>query len=97
MNRFDRTATPMTACFSTKPDLRPYSAIPSNVPIDEMNPSTTALRGEAKRLALASQKLDWSDVDRADATIVTRAVWNSMRPNTPFPWANFHPNVDNDD
>ncbi|HEY3414314.1 MAG TPA: alkaline phosphatase family protein [Armatimonadota bacterium] len=96
MNRFDRTATPMSACFTAKPEYSPYTAVPTNVPIDEMNPSTTALNGEARRLALASHKLDWSGVDRADATIVARAVWHSLRPDEPFPWAKFHPNVDED-
>jgi hypothetical protein len=61
-----------------------------------MNPSRTALRGEAKRLAAASHRLDWSAADRADATVVARAVWHAIRPNETFPWAKFHPNLDKD-
>lgn len=94
MNRFDRTATPMTACFTDKPDLRPYAHRPNRIPLDEMNPPAAALRGEARRLAEASERLDWSDVDRADAATVAQAVWRSLRPGKPFPWAMFRANRD---
>jgi hypothetical protein len=94
MNRFDRTATPMTACFTAKPDARPYKALPSNIPLDQMYKSIAALQGEARRLATASHRLDWSGVDRDDAGIVARAAWHSVQPNQPFPVAKFHPNRD---
>lgn len=97
MNRFDRTATPMTACFTTRADFGPYIHRPTRVPLDEMNPPASALRGEARRLAQASARLDWSDVDRADAAIVARAVWLAQRPGQPFPWRSFKPNKDEDD
>jgi hypothetical protein len=59
-----------------------------------MNPAPTTLRGEARRLAEASARLDWSGVDRADASVVARAVWHSLKPGKPFPWRHFHPNED---
>jgi len=92
MNRFDRTADPMTACFTARPDLHPYTHLPNIIPLDEMNPAPKALRGEARRLAEACARLDWSDVDRADAATVARAVWGSVRGSQPFPWPHFHPN-----
>jgi hypothetical protein len=46
--------------------------------------------GERKRLALACTKLDWSDVDRADARVVAQAVWHIQRPGVPFPWKFFN-------
>ncbi|MDX1932129.1 MAG: bifunctional YncE family protein/alkaline phosphatase family protein [Capsulimonadales bacterium] len=97
MNRFDRTATPMTACFTSTPDPTPYQALPNRIPLDERNPAPTALRGEARRLAEASERLDWSDVDRADAGIVSRAIWYSQFPNRPFPSAAYHPPTDEDE
>jgi DNA-binding beta-propeller fold protein YncE len=97
LTRFDRTATPLTACFTSTPDERPFARRPNGVPLDELNPPATALRGEARRWAEASARLDWSDVDRADATTVARAVWQSRRPGQPFPWRSFHPNRDADD
>jgi YVTN family beta-propeller protein len=97
LNRFDRTATPLTDCFTTTPDFTPYTVRPNKIALDEMNPEKTTLRGEARRLAEAMDRLDWSDVDRADATTVARAVWLSRKPTVPFPWAQFHPNIDEDD
>jgi DNA-binding beta-propeller fold protein YncE len=91
LTRFDRTATPMTACFQSTPDLKSYTALPNKIPLDEMNPAATALRGERRRLAEASAKLDWSDVDRADANIVSRAVWSAQRPGQPFPKDHYKP------
>jgi len=97
MNRFDRTATPMTACFMAERDDRPFVHLENRVPLDEPNPPTAALKGLQKQLALACVKLDWSDVDRADATTLARAVWAVSRPGTPFPWSKFHPAKDDDD
>jgi YVTN family beta-propeller protein len=97
MNRFDRTADPLTACFTAQPDLRPYTHLPNVIPLDEMNPAPKALSGEARRLAEACARLDWSDVDRADATTVARAVWGSVRGTQPFPWPHFHPNEEDSD
>jgi hypothetical protein len=91
MNRFDRTATPMVACFTGKADLRPYVHLPNRVPLDELNPPLHALTGERKTLAEACGRLDWSEVDRADATVVARAVWLAQRPGEAFPWSRFHP------
>jgi YVTN family beta-propeller protein len=96
MNRFDRTATPMTACFTDTADVRPFVHLPNKVPLNEMNPSKTALSGEALHWANASARLDWSGVDKADATVVARAMWSVQRPGEPFPWKFFHPNVDDD-
>lgn len=97
MTRFERTALPLTACFTDKPDLRPFIHHKNRIPLDEMNRPANALTGEARRLAIACDRLDWSDVDRADASIVSRAVWITCRPQQPFPWNKYHPIEDEDD
>jgi DNA-binding beta-propeller fold protein YncE len=97
MNRFDRTATPMTACFTPTPNLTPFTHLPNRVPLDEMNPTRTALRGEARRLADACAALDWNDVDRADPETVSRAIWISQFPDRPFPLAHYHPTAEDDE
>ncbi len=99
MTRFDRAARPLTACFTDRPDFRPYTVRRGVVPLDELNPPARALAGEQRRLAEACDRLDWSDLDRADAQVVTRAVWRSLRPRQPFPERHFHPvaRVDTDD
>jgi hypothetical protein len=94
MNRFDQAARPMRACFQSAADLTPYVHRSSRVRLDEINRPASALRGEARRLAQASAHLDWSDVDRADAETVLRAVWFAQRPRVPFPAAEFRPPAD---
>jgi YVTN family beta-propeller protein len=85
MNRFDRAARPLRDCFQSEPDLRPYTHVPNRIPLDEMNKPASSLRGEARRLAEACDRLDWSDVDRADARTVAEAVWSVQKPGTRFP------------
>ncbi len=97
MNRFDRTATPLAACFSSDPDLRPYTHLPNNIPLDEMNPPLKALTGPKRELARECSKMDWSAADQADPTLVARAAWNTQRPHDRFPWRYFHPAERDDD
>jgi hypothetical protein len=97
LNRFDRTATPLTACFTGQPDFRPFVHLPNEQPLDEMNPPLFTLHGGHRRLAEASNRLDISQPDRANALIVARAVWSAQRPHQPFPWRSFKPdNTDAD-
>jgi hypothetical protein len=97
MNRFDRTATPMNACFTQERNVQPFVHLQNRIPLDELNPDLKALKGSAKQNAIACLKLDWSDVDRANATVLARAVWAVDRPNIPFPKSKFHPAKDDDD
>jgi YVTN family beta-propeller protein len=97
MNRFDRTATPMTACFADRADETPFTHLAHRVPLDELNPPTSALRGERKRLALACARLDWSDVDRANPSVVAHAVWEVQRPGEAFPRKWYNLNVRDED
>jgi len=96
MNRFDRTATPLTACFTEQPDLHPYTHAANRKPLDEMNPPIAALHGERRYLAEASRHLDWSREDRADSTTIARASWIAQRPHEPFPWRHFNPGRESD-
>jgi hypothetical protein len=75
MTRFDRTATPLTACFADHADLHPFVHVPSRVRLDDLNPPLAATDGEIRKLEKASSKLDWSAPDRADLTVVAHAAW----------------------
>ncbi len=97
MTRFDRTATPLTACFTDHADLRPYTHLPNRVPLDEINPPLAALHGATRQLAGASSRQDWSGPDRADPTVVAHAAWAEQRPQVPFPKKYFHPAKGDDD
>jgi hypothetical protein len=78
MTTYDAAATPMYACFTTRPDFTPYTNAPPEVDIEERNPRATAL-------ARRSAKLDFSEVDRADFTELNHILWEAYKPGIPYP------------
>ena len=90
MNQFDATATPMTDCFVATPDLRPFDALPNQVPLDEMNPDPRRVSNALlRRNALVSAKLPLSAPDRCPEDVLNRILWHAMKgPEAPYPvWA----------
>jgi DNA-binding beta-propeller fold protein YncE len=89
MNVFDASAEPMFDCFQDTPDLTPFVARPTNVPLDQMNPKPTAiadpvLRADAER----SATFDFARIDRAPEDLLNRILWRSQRGHAPYPeWA----------
>ncbi len=86
MNRFDALATPFTACFTDTLNLRPYTALPATVRLDEMNRPFGALRGQDRLWAKRSAELDWGDVDSADWATLNRILWYDARPDSRYPF-----------
>jgi hypothetical protein len=90
MNQFDASASPMSECFTDTADFTPYEALPSNIPLDQLNPPAKAqLNPILRRDAIASSKLNFREVDRAPEDVLNRILWNVMAgTNRPFPsWA----------
>ena len=89
MNQFDASAVPMFDCFTDVPDFKPFDVLPISIPLDQLNPPKQALLDPAKRsLAEASEKMDFSQMDKAPEDLLNRVLWATMRPNDPFPeWA----------
>ena len=86
MNRFDSLAEPITTCFTEQPDLTPYRAVPNNTPLDERNPSGTALNGQDRYWLEKSRSLDWSHIDAPDSYWLNRIIWYSLHKGTsPYP------------
>ncbi len=85
MNQLDLLADAMTDCFRDKADLRPYTARPANIRLDEMNPPPQALNGPQKYWAEKSEELDFDDVDRADEDVLNRILWFSAKGDIPYP------------
>jgi hypothetical protein len=86
MNQLDAMAPVMRECFTDKPDARPYTCLPANVPLDQMNPAKTALSGAALELASQSERLPLDLPDRADEDTLNRIVWHAMRGvDAPYP------------
>ena len=57
MNQMDLAAPAMRGCFLEQPDLRPFTARPNEIPLDEMNPPSGTLSGP--RLEWAGSRWSW--------------------------------------
>ena len=86
MNQMDLFATPMRECFTSTPDLTPYTCRENNIPLDELNASLDRLKGKARRDALASLKLNLDEIDMADEDSFNRILWHAMKGHdVPYP------------
>jgi YVTN family beta-propeller protein len=92
MNQFNMAANPMLNCFTEMPDFTPYTALPNNVALDEMNPPVSSLRGKERYYALKSMELPLDEVDRADEDMLNRIIWHSVKGyDVPYPRQAFRP------
>ena len=99
MNQFDATAMPMFDCFADKPDFTPFTALPNNVPLDEMNPMPQAINDPLLRKnAIASARLPFKKPDQCPEDVLNRILWYAMKGSSaPYPeWAITRGIVDND-
>jgi hypothetical protein len=90
MNQMDATATPMSDCFTTTPDLAPYTALANNIPLDQMNPAAKKISDRALRSdAYASDKLPLDEVDKCPEDQLNQILWRAMKGSSePYPsWA----------
>jgi len=86
MNQFDAAATPMFDCFTDTPDLTPYTRLPNQVPLDEMNPPKRMRMGKALHWAEVSEKLPLDEPDQCDDDTLNRIIWHSVKGvDTPYP------------
>lgn len=90
MNIFDATATPMADCFTTTPDLTPYTTLTNNVPLDEFNPAPKQVsHPQLRKDAYVSAKLPLDKPDQCPDMVLNRILWRALKgPQTPYPeWA----------
>src|SRR5262249_42331875 len=85
MNQFDLAAEPMFTAFTDQPDFSAYAALSNQIPLDEMNPGLKSLKGQRRRLAEASMKMDFSEPDAAPEDLLNRAIWHSVKGDEPYP------------
>ena len=86
LNQFDIAAEPMMDCFTNIPDFTPYNALPSNIPIDQINPELSSLSGDALYWAKKSMEQDLDDYDRIDENTFNRILWHSVKGyDVPYP------------
>lgn len=86
MTQFDLIAEPMTDCFTNKPDFTPYTAVPNQVPLNQMNPKLSTLKGKQLYWAKVSMAMPLEEVDEAEDDDLNKIVWYATRGyNTPYP------------
>ncbi len=78
MTQYDRAAMPMYRCFKPYRDLWAYRVRMPRTNLMARNPAT----GPG---AVASAKLDFSDVDRADPNALNKILWQALKPGQPMP------------
>jgi YVTN family beta-propeller protein len=78
MSQFDHYGRPLREIWESTPDLTPYTALRSIVPLDEKNPKRTALAEASKHLALEKE-------DIADEDLFNRILWSAIKGDAPYP------------
>jgi len=87
MNQLDATATPMSDCFTEVANLSPFTAVPNNVPLDEMNPEVKKISDRRQRRnAQLSERLPLDRADQCPEDTLNRILWAAMKgPEAAYP------------
>jgi YVTN family beta-propeller protein len=79
-SQFDHFGRPLHEIWRSSPDLRPYVALRSAQPMDELNVAS----GPGAR---ASAHIDLAHEDRVDDAVFNRILWRALEGNAPYPTA----------
>lgn len=72
MSQYDAAAEPMWRCFSTAPDLTPFTSVPALVDLNEKNTKNTAS-------ARLSETFDFSKEDRIPDLVFSEVIWKAVK------------------
>jgi hypothetical protein len=104
LSMFDLIANDMRESFQDKADLTPFTHSEPRHDLFELNPPASALKGGARKGALASARMRWDIPDAAPTAKLNRILWHSIRgASTPYPavkqavFAPYSLDVDDDD
>ncbi|MFO1491042.1 MAG: alkaline phosphatase family protein [Kiritimatiellia bacterium] len=100
MNLLDAIATPMTTCFADHPDPTPFTAVPNNIPVEQLNGQASLIPDPVlKQDALASARLPLDKVDACPEDVFNRILWRAMKGSAaPYPeWATVPEGLRGDD
>jgi hypothetical protein len=78
MSQFDHYGRPLREVWDTTPDLTPYVALKSAVPLDEKNPKRGALAEASKKLTLHKE-------DTSNDDLFNRILWGAIKGDQPYP------------
>jgi len=93
MNQMDASASPMSACFTDQPDFTPFTSVPNQVALDELNPPPKALHDPVQRhYAQISATLPLEKMDACPEDLLNRILWHAQKGSqTLYPaWALTH-------
>ena len=79
MNQLDAMAPVMRECFVDAPDLRPFTAVPNQVPLDQMNSAAHPFQGKVRLDTEISERLSFNLPDQADEDTLNRILWRSVK------------------
>jgi YVTN family beta-propeller protein len=85
MNTMDATSRLMTDCFTDKINNQNYTALPSNIALNEMNMPLNTLKGTAKKMALQSQNEVFNEVDGGKDDTMNKIIWFYAKEMIPYP------------
>lgn len=86
MSQFDLVATPMVDCFTNVPNFTPYTALPNEIPLNEMNPKLSSLKGKQKFWAQKSMEMRLAQIDQANEDTLNLILWHSVKGyDAPYP------------
>jgi hypothetical protein len=72
MTQYDAAAAPMWRCFNTQPDATPFTCLPANVDLNDVNPGGT-------KLAALSKGLDFSKEDVVPDQVMNAITWMAVK------------------
>jgi len=75
----------MMDCFNAVPDMSHYTALPNNIPLDEMNPPLISLSGESLYYAEKSLLPEFDGIDSGNDDLLNRILWFAAKGDTPYP------------
>jgi DNA-binding beta-propeller fold protein YncE len=85
MNAIDATALPMFKCFSDHPSNFVYNAVPNQVPLNEMNPSLTLLKGKSLYYAKQSLRPEFEHIDGGNDDLLNKIIWFDAKGKQSYP------------
>ena len=86
MSQFDLVAEPMVDCFTDKPNFAPYKALPNQIPLNQLNPKLSTLKGRQLYWAKKSMAMPLHEVDAAEDEDLNKIVWYAVRGyDVPYP------------
>jgi len=85
MNSIDATALPMFKCFSDLPSNFVYHAVPNQVPLNEMNPALSFLKGKSLYYAKQSLRPEFEHIDGGNDDLLNHILWYDAKGKNIYP------------